>query len=117
MVLFKQIKILRKEKKWSQAELGNKIGGDARQISRYENGKIIPSAETIVKIAKVFDVSTDYLLLDNAPRKAFDIEDPILLKRVESLQALGEEDKACLFHIIDAFLTRNQIKSFAQALR
>jgi len=32
---------------WSQAELGDRIGAYAGQISRYENGKINPSADAV----------------------------------------------------------------------
>jgi transcriptional regulator with XRE-family HTH domain len=39
--------------------------------SRYENGKTTPTAEVVVRLAEIFDVSTDYLLIDGAPRRPF----------------------------------------------
>lgn len=54
-----------------QADLATKINGDVSQISRYESGKITPSAETIVKFAELFDVSLDYLLVEGAARRPF----------------------------------------------
>jgi transcriptional regulator with XRE-family HTH domain len=36
------VKALRKERGWSQADLATHVGGDAGQISRYENGKDQP---------------------------------------------------------------------------
>ena len=62
MPLPDQIKVLRKEHGWSQADLATRVGGDAGQISRYENGKITPSVDVVVRLAEIFDVNTDYLL-------------------------------------------------------
>lgn len=65
MPLGERIKLLRKEKGYSQDKLAKQIGADARQISRYETGKITPSAEALVKFVEVFDVSIDYLLVEH----------------------------------------------------
>jgi transcriptional regulator with XRE-family HTH domain len=43
------------------ADLAAKIGTDAGQISRYENGRMSPSADAVVRLAEILDVSTDYL--------------------------------------------------------
>ncbi len=70
MALGERIKILRKEHGWSQADLATRLNADAGQISRYENGKITPSVEAVLRLADIFDVSCDYLLLDDAPYAA-----------------------------------------------
>lgn len=116
-ILSKRIRELRKERKWSQGELAQKIdAADSRQISRYEHGRITPSVETTVKIAQAFDVTTDYLLIENAPRKPFIMEDKEVLTHIENIQKLSEKDRECLFHIIDALMAKKKIKSFAQEL-
>jgi len=116
-ILSKRIRELRKEKKWSQDDLAKKIeAADSRQISRYETGRITPSVETTVKIAQAFDVTTDYLLTENAPRKPFIMGDKEALRHLESIQKLSEKDRDCLFHIIDALIAKKKIKSFAQEL-
>ena len=51
----------------SQAELADKIGGDARQVSRYENGRVAPNFEAGVRIAETFDTSVDYLVTLDVP--------------------------------------------------
>ena len=68
MSLGNKIKQLRQEKSWSQDELAYHAKLDGRQISRYENDKVTPSVEVVVKLAKAFDVSVDHLLFDDAPR-------------------------------------------------
>jgi transcriptional regulator with XRE-family HTH domain len=117
MMLFgERIRQLRKEKKWSQDELAKMVDSDARQISRYERGKITPYADTIVKIANVFEVTTDYLLIENAPRKPFRMEDKELLNHIEDMENLTDADKKCLYYFIDALKAKNKIKSVAQEL-
>lgn len=116
MLVGERIKSLRKEKGWSQGELAEKVGADGRQISRYENGHITPSAEVLVKLAQVFEVSVDYLLVEDAPRHPLKLEDHDLLARLEDVQYLSEEDKASILHILDALVAKSKIKSFAQGL-
>jgi transcriptional regulator with XRE-family HTH domain len=115
-VLGDRIKLLRKEKNWNQSELAEKIDADSRQISRYEKGKVNPSVETLIKIAETFDVSFDYLLVEDSTRQPFQTDDKELLKYMKNIQVLASDDKKCLYHIIDAFLTRNKIKSFANEI-
>ena len=116
MVFAERIKKLRKEKKMSQSELAQMVGTDIRQISRYESGKILPYAETIVKIANVFDVTTDYLLIENAPRKPFRFDETELLEHLEEIRNLTDEDKKGLYHYINALAAKNKIKTVAQKI-
>jgi transcriptional regulator with XRE-family HTH domain len=60
--LGEKLKLLRKEKGWSQDELAFHAQIDGRQVSRYENDRVMPSIEVIIKIAKAYEVSIDYLL-------------------------------------------------------
>ncbi|GAK01474.1 MULTISPECIES: helix-turn-helix domain-containing protein [Geomicrobium] len=53
---------LRTELKISQTELSKRLGIPRTTYSGYENGSREPDYETLLKIAKYFDVSTDYLL-------------------------------------------------------
>lgn len=56
------IKQLRKEKHITQSDLAKIIGVTTSSVGMYETGVRNPSYEVIVKIAKYFNVSTDYLL-------------------------------------------------------
>lgn len=56
------MKILREEKKLSQPELADALGVNKGTISYWENDLKEPTAPNIVKIAKFFAVTTDYLL-------------------------------------------------------
>lgn len=117
MTLGEKIKLLRKELGWSQDGLAQKIDTDGRQISRYGNGNFSPSADAIVKLAQVFNVSIDYLLIDDAPRKPLHFNDEQLIKKLQEIEDMTEEDRNSLIHIIDAIAAKNRIKSLAENVR
>ena len=58
----KNLKRIRKEKNITQIRLSVAVEISQETISAYENGKALPSAETLIKIADFLDVSIDYLL-------------------------------------------------------
>lgn len=53
---------LRTEKKLTQKQLADRIGLAISAVSSYESGSRYPSFETLIKLARIFHVSTDYLL-------------------------------------------------------
>ena len=64
-----RLRELREEKEMTQAEVAKAIGVDARTISNYEVGVREPDIQTIKKLCKFFDVTSDYLLgLSNDPQ-------------------------------------------------
>lgn len=58
----KRLRILRKDKKLTQVELGNIFNISHATINRYENGINEPDTKLIGKFADFFNVSVDYLL-------------------------------------------------------
>lgn len=61
-MLNQQIRILRTNRKMSQVELAKCLGVSKQSVSNWENDNIQPSIEMLIKLSKVFSVSTDYLL-------------------------------------------------------
>jgi len=54
---------------WSQVELAKRLGVAKQTVSNWENDNIQPSIEMLVRLAKLFGVSTDYMLgLEEIPR-------------------------------------------------
>ena len=49
MSLSEKIKMLRKEKGWSQYQLGEKVGVHEKHVSKWENGKVIPGSDALKK--------------------------------------------------------------------
>ena len=59
---FERIKNLREDKDIKQRELAEYLNVSQNTYSQYENGVISLNAETLVKLAKFYDTSIDYLL-------------------------------------------------------
>lgn len=64
MILADKIIYLRKKKGWSQEQLAEQLDISRQSVSKWESGTSIPDLEKIVKMSKIFAVSTDYLLKD-----------------------------------------------------
>jgi len=50
-----RIHLLRAERRWSQAELGERVGVSRQAINAVETGKHAPSLSLAFKLAEVFD--------------------------------------------------------------
>lgn len=112
MALGERIRQLRSEQRWSQAELGDKVGVDSQRISRYENERITPTVDVVVRIAEAFNVSIDYLLIDDAPRRPLHgSADEILGDRLHQLTQLDHDDRTAVLDVIDAYVTRNRLRT------
>ena len=58
---------LRKAKGYSQEELAELLGVTRQAVSKWELGSSTPELESVVELAKLFGVTTDYLLTDAQP--------------------------------------------------
>lgn len=117
MSIGEKIKTLRIEKGWSQDGLATKLDIDGRQISRYENGKFLPSAEVIIKLAKVFDVSIDFLLLDEVQRKPLTLRYEDIIMKLQEIDNMTSEDTQSLIHYIEAINAKNKLVHLADTVR
>ena len=106
-----KLRELRRRKKWSQDELGSKVGIHGRHIGKYENGQVMPNAETLIKIAKVFDVSVDYLLFDSPSQTPQEIYDNELLEYLAEVSKMDEQDKLVIKSLIEAYVKKKKIEA------
>lgn len=83
------LKNLRVKKNLTQAQLAQKLGITKSVISAYETGLRLPSYDILIHIAKIFNVSTDYLL---GVEKKHEID----------LSGLSEEEVKALLALIEA---------------
>ncbi|HIX13142.1 MAG TPA: helix-turn-helix domain-containing protein [Candidatus Anaerofilum faecale] len=61
-MLSTRIKELRVARNLSQVQMAKLLGVTKQSISNWENNNIQPSVDMLVSIARLFSVSTDYLL-------------------------------------------------------
>ena len=113
MALAERVKQLRTENTSSQTDLAQHIGADPAQISRYENGRIAPSADAIIRLAQTFNVSTDYLLIDDAPRRPHKSPEDTLGLRLHTINELNTNDRELVHAFIDALVTKTRLKHLA----
>ena len=88
---------IRKRLKMSQEDLAKKIGTSAPVVGRYERNEIRPSIGVAAKIADALDVTIDFL----AGRAEEAIGDKKIMRRIQDIENLSEEDKERLYHFID----------------
>lgn len=63
-----KLRSLRIENKFTQKQVADRIGLAISAVSSYESGFRYPSYESLIKLSKMFHVSTDYLLGLNSKR-------------------------------------------------
>jgi len=109
----KKLKKLRQQKGWSQGQLAKKIDSDLQRISKYERGVVTPTTEMAAKIAVVFEVSLDYLILDKEISTT-NVENEELLHRLEEIDKLPNSDQDILINLIDAYIKRRKFETLAK---
>ncbi|MCG9695368.1 helix-turn-helix transcriptional regulator [Shewanella sp. Isolate11] len=65
MILSEKIIKLRKQLGWSQEELADKVNVSRQSVSKWESTNSIPDLNKIIRLAGLFNVSTDFLLKDD----------------------------------------------------
>ena len=64
MILAEKISEERKKNGWSQEELAEKLSVSRQSVSKWESGQSVPDLNRILEMARIFGVTTDYLLKD-----------------------------------------------------
>lgn len=61
-----QLKILRKRRKWTQADVASRLGIERSTYTRYEIGQSEPSFDMLQRLSDLFEVSIDALVGGNS---------------------------------------------------
>jgi len=88
---------LRKQHNLSQEELAKKAKVSRTIIGNYERNANTPSIEVLIKLARVFNVSIDFMV-GEGQLSALNKD---LLKRIEDIESLDSDTKQHLFFLID----------------
>lgn len=95
-----RITLVRKQKKLSQSELGKLADVSGDIVGKYERNEMKPSIETARRLANALNVTLDYLVGDSNTV----LLDKDIIKRIEAIVNMDNEDKIALFKIIDAYI-------------
>jgi len=115
-VLADRIRQLRQERRWTQAELAEKLGVHQKQVSAYERGVHAPSTDVLIKLAEAFDVTLDYLAFEARGQAGpVQIHDRELLRRFEAVDKLSDGDKSLAKEILDLVIMKHRFKELVDA--
>lgn len=93
---------LRKQRGWSQPELGKQVGTSGAIIGRYERGEITPSIEVAKKLADAFGVTLDYLVDDKELPNI--LQNQIMLARWREIDALEPAEQERILSVVDSLV-------------
>lgn len=101
MSMGERLKTLRLERRMTQKQIADRLGVAISAVSSYEADQRYPSYDSLVKLADIYYVSTDYLIGRTASRN-IDVE------------GLEEEDLALISQLISV-LRKRKIKPDIEA--
>ena len=104
MMIGDRIKQLRLDAKMTQPELAQKLDVTRSAVATYENNSRQPSFQILIRLAHIFNVSTDYLLLGN-DNNLLDVE------------GLSGEQRAIIVSLIKNFRETNDLIRFDTRLK
>ncbi len=95
MIFADKLITLRKKAGWSQEELAEKLGVTRQSVSKWEGAQSVPDIDKILQLARLFGVTTDYLLKEEQGEPEYTAEDDTpALRRVTLTQARGLSGKS-----------------------
>jgi transcriptional regulator with XRE-family HTH domain len=116
MDIHQQIKRLRTERNWTQAQLAEKLGIRQKQISAYERSVTKPSTEILIRLADVLDVSLDYLAFEAEGQSArVAVKDRELLRCFEAIDAYTEEERRVAKDVLNLVIMKHKFQELAHA--
>jgi transcriptional regulator with XRE-family HTH domain len=103
--------LARKDKNWTQTELGDAIGTSRDIIGKYERAEIKPSIEVAAKIADVLNSSLDYLVRGINQEGETAAMPAHLVQQFSKLEKLSSLHKEHVIAVIDAFEAKEKLQS------
>lgn len=112
MTLGAKLKKLRAEMGLSQAAFEAISGVNCKLLSKYENERIVPTADNLRKIAEALQISSDYLIFDNAPKDGIStLKDLELFEKFKEVENMSLENRTMIKNMIDALLIKSKVES------
>ena len=106
--MVKNLRLLRTKKNISQQQLAEIIGVTQQSINKYENHKIEPDIQTLIKMAEYFNTSIDYLIghtdIDHVIEPLFRCDlnnEEVTL--IENYRKLSKKQKRAIFILTESY--------------
>ncbi|WP_308687918.1 helix-turn-helix domain-containing protein [Streptococcus oralis] len=130
--LGENLKKIRQEHKLTQVELANMLGISQKSYSHWETQKTEPTLENVVKLANIFNTTTDYFLGQTIYSKAnlvrflddYDVsniknwtkEERDSFKFAILFEVISKNDMVGLFKLRDDLVTKNHLDEEEQEI-
>ncbi len=102
------IRRIRKLKNLSQKQVALSVDIAQSQYSLIENGKVMPTIPSLIKIATVFEVSLSELVREHTEDdQQINLS---ILEKIKLIDTLDEHEKDCLLTMIDIAISKKQMK-------
>ncbi len=106
--MLKNLKELRENASISQKQLAEAIGVSQQSINKYENHKIEPDIDTMIKIADYFETSVDYLIGHSTLRRRIEATEEYALnaeegRLVEQYRKLSPKQRESIMSVICSY--------------
>lgn len=103
MTLGQKLHNLRKEHGYTQDKLSEILDVSRQSISKWELDESVPEISKIVKLAEVYEVTTDYLLLHDETHKSSDVSNNV--EKLEFLKKSLKKHGYKAGYLISAYAT------------
>lgn len=112
MTLAERLRLLRTRFGYSQAVLAEKLAISRMAYTQYETGNREPGLDTLIALAKIYNVSVDFLLgiTDMSRLPALSSQEKILLSQ---LDRLADERRQQVFHTLKAKLGEQILRDYS----
>lgn len=106
-----RLKMLRKQKKWTQKELASRLDVGFSLLNKYECGLHIPPADKLMSLAQLFDTTVDYLLGGKNDEEV-SFHNTKIIERLKALENFNPEDQETVIKLIDAMIVKQKVETF-----
>jgi len=97
--------LLSKKKNISQKKLAELLGIAIQNMPCYEKYDYLPKPEILIKLADIFGVSIDYLLIDSHENpEPMNIQDIALIQLVKAIDQLADNEKNRLKNLVKSYI-------------
>lgn len=112
IALGQRLSLMRRSKRMSMDELGDRIGVRGQQIFKYETGENRISPERLAQCARIFDVPVGYFYGENENDQQVKRYDRVVLNAVAEISAMPYEIRTLLFDLCRSIKKANEPEQF-----
>lgn len=99
MQISQTLKAKRKEQSLTQAQVAEKIFVSQKSVSNWETGKTYPDIDSLIRLAKLYDLSLDNLLLEGS-EVVENIKETAELKSLKRISKVAALTSVCVIVIL-----------------